>query len=156
MKRLGIVFFCLLMIFLFAIQANFCYGAQPVTVKLSFTAPQKGQQVSLGQPFTCQGKFQCNPSNSKLNQIHIWLFLMDRDRTLNRYWIQKPVTLNQKGAWEGSVNPAQGTSQIAAVLADSSTDKLFKTWLAKGNVTKQYELPRGTQILATVGIKTSK
>lgn len=154
MKRFIIIVLCLLMIFLLAVQANFCYGAKPVTVKLSFTAPQKGQQVGLGQPFTCKGKFQCNPRNTKLDQIHIWLFLMDRDGNLNRYWIQKPVTLTKKGDWEGTVSPAKGTFQVVAVLADLNTDKLFKTWKAKGNITKQYELPRGSQILVTVGIKT--
>lgn len=154
MKRCFITISLLLVSFLFAIQANFCYSAKPVTVKLSFTAPQKGQQLSPEQPFICQGKFQCDPRNTKPDQIHIWLFLVDRDGNLNRYWIQKPVTLNKKGLWEGAVSPVTGTFQVAAVFADPSTDKLFKTWLAKGTVSKQYELPRGARILATVGIKT--
>jgi hypothetical protein len=154
MKRIIMMVFCLLMIFLLIVQANFCYSAKPVTVKISFTAPQKGQQLRLGQPFTCQGKFQCEPRNTKLDQIHIWLFLMDRDGKLIRYWIQKPATLNKKGLWEGTVSPAAGTFQIATVLTDLSTDKMFKTWVKKGMIGKQYELPRGAQIMATVGIKT--
>ncbi|HEX3043906.1 MAG TPA: hypothetical protein VHY08_04055 [Bacillota bacterium] len=156
MKRIVTVIFCLLVILLFVVWANFCYGAKPVTVKLSFTAPQKGQQLKEGLVFTCKGKFQCDPRNTKLNQIHIWLFLLDRDGNMNRYWIQKPVTLNNKGLWEGPIKPAKGTVQVAAVLADPNTDKLFKTWLSKGNVTKQYELPRGAQILTMVGVKTVK
>jgi hypothetical protein len=154
MKRFVTVVLCLLMTFLLVVQANLCYGAKPVTVKLSITAPKKGQQIKTGQSFTCQGKFQCNPRNTKLDQIHIWLFLVDRDGTLNRYWIQKPATLNKKGIWEGKIQPAKGTIQVAAVLADPNTDKLFKTWVAKGNISKQYELPRGAQILTTVGVKT--
>ncbi|MCL6591860.1 MAG: hypothetical protein K6U80_18160 [Firmicutes bacterium] len=154
MKRLLIPIFLLPVSFLFAIQANFCYGARPVTVKLSFTAPQKGQQLKVGQPFTCQGKFQCDPRNAKLDQVHIWLFLLDRDGKLIRYWIQRPAALNKKGLWEGVVSPAKGAFQVAAVLADPSADKLFKTWIARGTVSMQYELPRGTQILAAVGVKT--
>lgn len=155
MKRFVTVILCLLIVLFAAVQINICYGAKkPVTVKVSFTAPQKGQQLSAGRLFTCQGKFQCNPRNTQLNQIHIWLFLMDRDRKMNRYWIQKPVTLTKRGTWEGKIEPVKGTFQIAAVLADPSTDKLFRTWLSKGTVSMQYELPRGAQILTTVGVKT--
>jgi hypothetical protein len=155
MKRFITVILSLLMVFSIAAFTNFCYGAKPITVKLSFTAPQKGQQVKAGQAFTCKGKFQCNPRNTKLNQIHIWLFLMDRDGNLNRYWIQKPVTLNNKGLWEGSIKPTKGIFQAVAVLTDPNTDKLFKTWLAQGNVSQQYELPRGALILASVRVKTT-
>jgi hypothetical protein len=156
MKRSVIVIFCLLPILFLAFFLNSYYrGKQPETSLLSFTAPQKGEQVTTGQLLTCRGKFQFNPRNTKLEQIHLWLFLMDRDGNLIRYWIQRPVTFNKDGSWKGAVNPVQGTFQIAAVLADPSTNKLFETWLAKGDVTKQYELPRGAQILATVEIKTN-
>lgn len=150
MRRLITTFFCLLV--LLSSECIFLYAAGPKnSVTFSFTAPQKGQQLVAGKPFLCKGTVKCNPANSDISALHVWFFLMDVRQGC--YYIQRPVSLNKDGTWAATLAFRKNTPRLIALLADPTTDKLFKSWLAKGQTGKQYELPRSTQILATVDVK---
>lgn len=150
MRRFVIATFCLLI--LLSTQCIFSYAARPaVSVKLSFTAPLKGQRVTAGKPLLCKGSFKCSPANADLSKVYVWLFLMDVRQGC--YYIQKPVSLSKNGSWNGTLAFRKETARVIAMLADESTNKLFKSWLAKGLTGKQYELPRGAEFLASVDIK---
>ena len=150
MRRLITTFFCLLV--LFSTECIFLYADGPKSsVTLSFSAPQKSQKMTAGKPFACKGIVKTNPANSDKSKVYVWLVLMDVQQGC--YYIQRPVTINKDGSWAATLTFRKNTPRLIAVTADSSTDKLFKSWLAKNPITKQYELPRSTQILATVDIK---
>lgn len=149
MRRLITTFFCLLI--LFSSECIFLYAAGPKnSVTLSFTAPQPGQQLIAGKPFLCKGTVKI-PANTDKSSVYVWLFLMDVRQGC--YYINRPVTLNKDGTWSATLAFRKDTPRLIALLADATTDKVFKTWLAKGQTGKQYELPRSTQILATVDVK---
>jgi len=151
MKRF-ITFVCsVLVLVLLTAPANFSYHAAPVKVKLSFTAPLKGQLLISGQPFACKGSFRCSPATADLAGVHVWLFLTDTRQSC--YYIKRPVSLNRDGSWAGTLVFRKDQTKVLAVLADQSTDKLFRSWLAKGLLEKQYELPQGIQFLAGVDVR---
>lgn len=148
-RRFIISTFCLLI--LLTTQCIFSYAAKPtVNVKLSFTAPQKGQRLTIGKPFVCKGSIKCSPANTDLSKVYVWLFLMDVREGC--YYIQRPVSVI-KSSWSGTIAFRKDTTRVIAILADTSTDKLFKSWLAKGFTGKQYELPRNAEFLTSVDIK---
>lgn len=151
MRRFVIATFCLLI--LFSSQCIFSYAAKQPTkgVTLSFTAPLKGQQITAGKPLLCKGTFKCYPASTALSKVYVWLVLMDVRQGC--YYIQRPVSLNKNGTWDGTLAFRKETPRVMAFSADASTDKLFKSWLAKGPIGKQYELPRGAQFLAAVDVK---
>lgn len=150
MRRFVTATFCLLI--LLTTQCIFSYAAKPtVSVTLSFTAPVKGQQLTARKPFVCKGSFKCSPKNTDLSKVYVWLFLMDVRQGC--YYIQRPVSLNKNGSWNGTIAFRKDLTRVIALLADPSTDKLFKSWLAKGITGKQYELPRGVQFLTSVDVK---
>jgi hypothetical protein len=150
MRRFVIATFCLLV--LFSSQCIFSYADKPVTnFTLSFTAPLKAQQVTAGKPLLCKGTFKKTAAITDLSKVNVWLFLMDVRQGC--YYIQRPVSLNKNGTWDGTLAFRKDTVRLLAFLTDASTDKLFKSWLAKGLTGKQYELPRGAQLLASVDVK---
>lgn len=151
MKRI-IIFICgFLVLVLLTAPFIFSYGKPPLKVKLSFTAPLKGQQVAAGQPFVCKGSCKCTPASTNLAGIHVWLFLTDTRQS--GFYIKGPVTLNKDGSWTGTLVFRKETPQVLAVLADKSVDRVFRSWLAKGLLKKQYELPQGVQFLGWVDVK---
>lgn len=150
MRRLITTFFCLLV--LLSSECIFLYAAGPKNnVTLTFTAPQKGQKLTAGKPFVCKGTVKWNPVNSDKSEIYIWLFL--KDVRQGCYYIKRPVSLDKNGSWTATLAFRKDTTRLVAVLADSNTDKVFKSWLSKGKDVKQYELPRSTQFLAAVDVK---
>lgn len=152
MKRFIVAFFCLLV--LFSSECFFVNAAQPKTrVKLSFTTPQQGQQITAGKPLKCTGTLKCIPANTDVSKVYVWLFLVDVRQRQGFYYIQKPAAISKNGTWDATLTFRKNTTRAIAILTDASTNKLFKSWLAKGKTGKRNELPRTTQFLGWVDVK---
>lgn len=153
MRRLIVAIFCLLVLF-----SSECIFVNATTelktrVTLSFTTPQQGQQITAGKPLMCKGTYKCNPANTNISKVYVWLFLVNVNARQGCYYIQKPVSIYKNGTWDATLTFRKDTTRAIAILADASTDKLFKSWLAKGMTGKRKELPRTTQFLGWVDVK---
>jgi hypothetical protein len=128
-------------------------NAQSADLKFTFITPKENQHLKIeNKPFLCNGKYQCTSADTKLADIHVWLFLMDDQ--LDGYYIQKAVILEQDGTWSGSIKPGPSIIKIVAVLADKTANTTFKTWIKNQEYGKHDELPDGATIIASRKIKT--
>lgn len=153
MRRFIVAIFCLLVLFSSECIVVNAAKEQKTRVTLSFTTPQKVQQITAGKPLKCKGTFKCTPANADISKVYVWLFLVDVRQRQGCYYIQKPVSIYKNGTWDATLTFRKDTTRAIAILTDASTNKLFKSWLAKGKTGKLNELPRTTQFLAWVDVK---
>lgn len=147
MKRLVIV----LTIFLSIISLSYAQESkQQVSLNLSFIAPNEGQELPVAKPFRCKGNY--TPVDINTSTIHVWLFLMDE--FLDGYYIQGPVLLLRNGTWDGRITPGERIVKLVAIQANDEAHKAFTSWLKNKTFGKQYELPKGTEIIATIDIRS--